>query len=123
MAQWITPWSKRARDEKGLGGRGAKGTGWATHPVLALGVHEAGLEHVQGLAQECGTSALGRVSGDQQLRLMEETQVPATAMGHWRDPEPCLGPTPCRKPHGSLCAQPCFIRVLRGSSGSPSLGS
>lgn len=28
--------------------------------ILALGVHQASLQHVQGLAEKCGTSALGR---------------------------------------------------------------
>lgn len=36
--------------------------GWprrAAHLVLALGVHQAGLEHIQGLAEDRGTSTLG----------------------------------------------------------------
>lgn len=31
-----------------------------THLILALGVHQAGLQHVQGLAQDSGTSPLGQ---------------------------------------------------------------
>lgn len=30
------------------------------HLVLALGVHQASLQHIEGLAQKRGTSALGR---------------------------------------------------------------
>lgn len=54
---------------EGLGGRGwhiemgrQAAARWATHPVLSVGVHEAGLEHIQGLAQECSTPTLQRVS-------------------------------------------------------------
>lgn len=85
------------RDEEAPGGRGqhAKVTGpaAATHPVLALGIHEAGLEHIQGLAQERGASALGRVSRGQQLRLTE-TQMPATAMVTGETQSPA-----CTQPH------------------------
>ena len=37
--------------------------GKPTHPILALGIHQPGLQHIQGLAQECGTSTLeGKLS-------------------------------------------------------------
>lgn len=57
---------------EGLGGKSwhtevggqavARWARWATHPVLSVGVHHAGLDHIQGLAQERGTYALQRVS-------------------------------------------------------------
>lgn len=41
-------WQLQGRDPQG-----------PTHLILALGVHQACLQHVQGLAQDCGTSTLG----------------------------------------------------------------
>lgn len=65
----------------GSRGRCAEGPGRPrTHPVLALGVHEARLEHVQGLAQECGASALWRGGGGGQLQLAEQTRPLATGV-------------------------------------------
>lgn len=43
--------------------KGPGAAGGATHPILALGVHETSLQHIQGLAQECGTSTLREAPG------------------------------------------------------------
>lgn len=57
-----------------MGGQAAAGWArWATHLVLSVGVHEASLDHIQGLAQECGTYTLQRVS---QVRRPPCQQLP-----------------------------------------------
>lgn len=72
-----------------------------THPVLALGVHQAGLQHVQGLAQDRGTSALGggdaspvglprRTPGDPSTRTGQPPAPRRPPEGHRRARGPAL---------------------------------
>lgn len=82
-----------------------------THLVLALGVHEAGFEHVQGLAQECGTSTLGRGSGSaahgaSSGQSTRETQsfMPSPAQ-QLRQPLLPANPTPVLPPLIKPCSQ------------------
>lgn len=98
---------------EGLGGRGwhretggqaaARWTKWATHLVLSVGVHEAGLEHIQGLAQECGTPTLQRVS---QVRRPRCQQL----LWSLERPRATLGPDLRPGASWSHCAQPCSAK-------------
>lgn len=60
-----------------------------THSILALGIHQAGLQHIQGLAQERGTSTLGGVG------RLSPAGLPSKACGYphllptgllWKEP-------------------------------------
>lgn len=112
----------------GSRGRCAEGPGRPrTHPVLALGVHEARLEHVQGLAQECGASALwrgggGGVSSSWQSRPGRWLLAWPVSPGRGPGPQPSLGPSPHWELHRSLSTEPKFTRVLKRSSGSCARG-
>lgn len=91
---------------EGLGGRSwhtetggqaaARWVRWATHPVLSMGVHEASLEHIQGLAQECGTYTLQRVRQVRRPPCQQLERLRAT-----------LGPSLRPGASWSCCAQPC----------------